>query len=687
MISKTILSFSVIFIASNAIQCAKTFKKSEICPCLPLNICPEVNRFSKKDAKYFATVLKCTETGFIRCCKNNGNSANIRRSDDVENIILIDDVSSTSEDQFEIKSNIDEITTAEVNEVSPHDVGLKGLESDLEDYRGLVKDVEELKTDLKASKDDLQDRSEEDEELSTENSKKVISDQNEFDKDSKRSTDFEEFPKASESLSTFLEFPTTSESPDDLIFTTDSSSSSDLPKNIDVKTEINVIEETSEAAEALREPKFIDNDISVIYPNHKYSELDKKKKDLMLEHLFLIFPNGEIEAALATSTTRPQTTLEKPRRVIVRKRLIKRPMDSLEGAESKMSQTVIEPKEMDVEEVKKRLSDMHRRKIDVQTTTEDSIDETTTRKQRRKKIKIRKRKESTTAAILSTTLPTFKPRETTEESTNKPRRKIVYDTRSRVNFLKQRPSSQAIDEESIEAEVATNTIQTPAAETTENIELFTTTPTIPLVVKQAPRIDFEHKKIIEALVKTLTAINSGVDTNFVERMIETHKSKMKEIRKSPPTLTTVRTMTAEPTRPFRGSAKFQKPITTIPSQPETEPETKGTRTRNLSRTRNTIATEPTQRSTVKKSPRTVVTQKTANSIINLDSLPEEVDMPPKQKAPLDFRPSALYGITMDQFNDFDSDTIEKIHATMKSPSNVQTGFFPVIQNGTPSTLL
>ena len=141
-----------------------------------------------------------------------------------------------------------------------------------------------------------------------------------------------------------------------------------------------------------------------------------------------------------------------------------------------------------------------------------------------------------------------------------------------------------------------------------------------------------------------------------------------------------------PTRPFRGSAKFRKPATSSPAREEPEAGVTGTRTRNLSRTRGTLATQTTHKST-RKSPRTFVTQQPISIVPNLDSLLEEVDMPPKQIAPLDFKPSPLFGITMDEFNDFDRDAIEKMHETFQPRLSVQNGFFPVIENGTPSTLL
>lgn len=582
----------VIFIALCVVGSAK---QKEICSCVPLNICPDVNRFSKEDAKYFKTVLKCNERGFVRCCLNNEG---VRRSDDVENVILIDEVRSPPAE-----------TPAEIEQTN-----------------------EAIKF----------------------------------------ATTPESFTEVAESTTVESDHETT---------TFEATNLDDLST-----TELPAIHEDN--GKSRRKPKFIDNSISVIYPNHKYPEAYKKKK--AMEHLFLIFPNGEIEAALATSSmpTNIDYSSEKPiKRVIVRKRLIKNLSDSLEGAESKISESVVEPKQMDIEEVKKRLSDMYRNRrtqssSTTSTITEAAVEDTTAKvkKERKKEIRFRKQRVPTKSTPLEFT-ETLKYRsENAETSTKKSRRKIIYDTRSRTNFLK-RPSSQPLyfdDDEPIEPEVTTTTTTTeqPAISTASYVSLDSVSVTRPKVVKHFSEIDFEHKVMIETVHKTLSAIHAGVDMKFVEKMLEAHRTKMQETRKRPPT-------TVGPSKPYRGSARFRKPATT--QRANQQREVTGTRTRNISRTRNTASTAQTTIKPVRKSQRTFVTQN--NPITTYNAILEDVDMPPKQKAPVDFKPSPLYGITMDRHSELDNDTIEKIHETLMPSTNIQNGFFPVVHNGTPSTLL
>lgn len=574
----------IVLLASGAVLSAR---QREICACIPINVCPKANRFSRDDAKYFLTVLKCKEEGFIRCCPHNDiTDAAARRSDDAENIILIDDV-------------------------------------------------------------------------------------------------HEKFDTASESIET-------------------TTMDADLPTTTEMIEEFT----TEVVLESERQPKAIDSNVAVIYPKNS---IEDEKQKAVREHLFLIFPNGEIEAAQATEKP---TSIKPMKRVVVRKRLVtKAPEEFLQEAESKLSQAVIEPEAMDIEEVKQRLSDMQgfkRRKINksspitttTSTTTEEPIEETTKRALKKKK-KFRKRLQTTTAVIPSTkALKVLAQAEEAESTTLKTIRKVVYNTRGRVNFLK-RPQSQQTadeDEEREVLEVSTEQATTSTAQSTTGGSRRRTTTTKPAeflaklepffaavtprpkVLKQAARIDLEHKMMIETVHKALSAIHSGVDMKFVEKMIESHRSRMKEVRKNPTT-----TESSVATRPYRGSARFRKPATTPTSLKDLRPTaTAGTRTRNLSRTRNTVTTTLTTHKSVRKSPKTLMTQ--TNPVINAENtLLEEVDMPPKQKAPKDFRASPLYGITMDKDTEMDGDELDKIHETFLPPST--GGFFPVIHNGTPSTLI
>lgn len=580
--------FTHILVFSIAITAIECLTLSEVCGCVPLNICPRINRFSLEDEKYLSTVLKCQQEGFVRCCMNNeGSHLAARRSDDAENLILTDDVEKRRLNE-ELLPDI--ATTTEMLDVT---------------------------TEIIAT-------------------------------------------------TTSEEYLTTQ-----------------TPEN----------NETIE-----RKSKAVDNSISVIYPKDLESE---NNKNAIMEHLFLIFPNGEIETALASKRSSPENTSVKPlKRVVVRKRLIMKNSDAFEGAESKKSQIVIEPQQMDVEDVKKRLSVVQKKNrrrnestsVSTSQTTEEPIivEETTTKKKSRKKIRYRKRKQTTTpttSTLLSITTKTLKDRlEDIETSSIKPHRKIIYNTRGRTNFLK-RPTSQD-DDESIEPEVVpTTTTSTAIVEPNElvinydKVENVFTTPATPIVVKFANQIDIEHKAMIETVHKTLSAIHSGVDMKYVEKMINSHKTRMMEMRKHlpPPTVAS-----ESQSRPYRGSAKFRKPATTPAARESFHFQEPGVRTRNLSRTRNTGTTlsSLTTHKSVRKSPRTVT-----HAITHSKSLLEEIDRAPKLKVPMNFKASPLYGITMDKFNEFDNDMIEKIHETLQPISTIQNGFFPVITNGTPSSLL
>ena len=141
-------------------------------------------------------------------------------------------------------------------------------------------------------------------------------------------------------------------------------------------------------------------------------------------------------------------------------------------------------------------------------------------------------------------------------------------------------------------------------------------------------------------------------------------------------------------KPYRGIARFRSPE---PFKVSANPSNNGQRTRNLSRTRGTAAVAST---TTQKPTTTLLTPFTLrynqNQQSNHLNLKEEINMSPKQKAPLDFRASPLFGLIMDERDDsnaFDNEKIEKIHQTLRASPAVQNGFFPVIQNGTPSSIL
>lgn len=586
---KSILKFVVLLISLSQTVC-QIIGKSEICPCVPLNICPNHHHYNENDGKYFHTVLKCTELNHVRCCPDNEVvSYTLKRSDDSSNLIYIDS------DEIVPKSEpVTEDSVLETTEATTFD----------------------------------------DFEMTTE----------EFD--GKLTTTVDDLTTTEQKLDT---------------------------------TESSLIVE-----------KFIEaNSIDVIYSNHKYPE-DEKSRELR-EHLFLIFPNGEIKSALATTTNSPfipliqnesikQTTpTGKARRVVVRKRILNKKTELLEGAESQKSSTVVEPKQMDVDEVKKRLMEMYKqtkRKNDFiaqsTLTTENPIDKTTTMHQRRKKMRFRKQKQPIQVTLAPSTTTMKSNIEKQETTTNMSKRKLIYDTSSRMNFLKRTAASQTekieddYQEPEIDIQLTDESVNTLLPHDYLNIQNL---PKQSLVVKFATEIDNDHKLMIETLHKTLSALHAGADENIVEEMIEAHKVEMEELRNVP---TTVESIQTPPTRPYRGMARFKKPVTSKVS-PSTQ--SNEMRTRNLSRFRNT-PTRTTQVPVQLKLPRTFSTS-------NSDLIFEDINMPPKQKPPADFKASPLYGLTMDRDNDFDTDKIEKIYETLRPSSQIQNGFFPVIQNGMP----
>lgn len=620
---------SAVILAFIASKCGECALQREICPCVPLNICPEISHFKDDDEKYFSTVLKCSTTGYVRCCSNNESvKPALRRSDDSSNTILISDNDDLITHEFSMKEDI--ITT--------------------------------------------------------------------------------EIP---------IETTTTINSDVDETYATETT------------TEEITTEQPSLNNEKL--PKIDDGTVELIYPNR---EVENKNKSM--ENIFLIFPNGEEAANLKTdespliniedaaknestteiaakNETTPIPIEERPRqkskRIVIKKRLKKKLDDSIEGAESKLTRTIAKPtdiKQTVVDTVISRSSSSIRKndrtteastKPTLTTTISTSNEESTTLKKKIRR-KILKTRPTTIEPTLATTSKFIEI-----TSTSKPMRKVLYDTRSRTNFLK-RPSHQnqqeirdsEEDEMMIDPAVTLPSVAittSTAASTTEEVSRKTTVSfvtesikkqqkSLPKVMQQANRIDMEHKTMIQTLQKALSAIHRGVDMVNVEKMIEKHKARLEEIRKNPPTVT--------PTRPYRGSAKYKRP-TMIRDYTSND----SSRTKKLSKSRTILTTTTTrspERITIRKSPRLAITQPptpptpsstTVESFSDMGEL--EFELPPKNAKPTDFRASQLYGITMEKSNELDSVDIEKIYKTHEAPKRIQNGFFPVIENGTPSTLL
>lgn len=625
-----LLKIITILTISSAIEATK-----EICPCVPLNTCPDTQQFKQDDAKYFATILKCNDDGFVRCCKDNELQVTaLRRMDEDESLVMTD-------------------------------------EAETEDYL------------------------------------------------TSTTTEVNEEPETTENL---------------ILEPEDDETTSEMP--ITTTTTENIYSKDLNLPDNDRKSKFIDEHVEVVYPNLNVdTSIDANKKPI--ESLFIIFPNNDVETVLeeekVTEPVTTTTTTKKPyKRVIIRKRLRKkeRTIENLEGAESQVSKTVVEPQPIDVEKVKKRLVQMLNSRFETTTptslsTTEntDSIEdvETTTKKKRKKLKKYRKSTTSattksslrgiTSSIVTLSTEPSVikklqknKTVEITEAAittrrlsivtTMKPKRKLLYDTSSRTNFLKKphiQPAHSHDDYEEEHEEIHDHEIPIfePTSTQSTTTEEPTTTTHVPVVLKLSALIDGEHKSMIETVRKTLKAIHTGVDMKIIRTMIDEHQERVNELRKNPPKMTvpTSRFTTAtephhsrhHPTRPFRGSVRFNRPSTTVnskssnsyPSQP---------RTRNLSRTRSTTLTP--NKSVRKTHQRQTIVPHAGNNNVN-----EELNMPPKQKPSNEFHASPLYGITVDKENNFDIQKIEQMYETFTPSKDIQNGFFPVISNGTPSTVI
>jgi hypothetical protein len=605
------LTSAVIFIAIFANKCVvECASQKEVCPCVPLNICPEISHhFKETEDKYFSTILKCSESGHVRCCLNSDKmKLASRRSDDDSDTIFIGD------------SNEDETTTENVIDITTKDDNF--ISETTTEYINVITTDETSNTSNNV--------------INSSNVELVYPDHSAKN-------------KSDEHL--FLIYP-----------------------NVEDLTTIN-----NDSTLA----NFINQD-EVEFTTTNINEVNTTEEETTI-------PNIEIVTTTIANNVE-EKPIQKRKRVVIKKRLKKKLVvsESLEGAESKISKTLVKPNE-------------------IQPTEESipSTSESTTRKKKVRKI-LRTRSTTIDPNLLTSTTTTSTP------LTIKPR-KILYDTKTRTNFLK-KPSNQiqqdlkdydVDDDESIDMTVTLPPITTSSTEastttsqpTTTTIKMTTTsqvmskktTPlftstviikkkSLPKVVQQANRIDLEHKTMIQTLHKALFAIHSGVDMVNVEKMIENHKVKMDEIRKNPPAIA--------PTRPYRGSAKYRRP-TTIKDYNFYD----SSRIRNISKaqrlttTTTTTTTKPVERITIRKSPRLAVTQPPTPPTHPINNIKFREFELPSNATPNDFRPSQLYGITMDQSHQLDSAAIEKIYKIHEPPKSLQNGFYPVIENGTPSTIL
>ena len=555
---------------------------SEMCPCVPLNVCPMIYKSPIEDFKYFDTILKCTESGYVRCCESKAithDGSSNRRMDD-----LVD-------------------------------------ESDL--Y--------------------------------------------------------------------FEEIETTSVAPDV------------VTESIEYSTIDDVLEQTTTPYESPLDNESkekVDDNLSVIYPNQEFS--NSASIPMIMEQIMLIFPNGDIESEqtyLKMNETQERQGRQRPRRVLIRKKLLV-PNDVLDGAESEIRSMTV-PQPIDTQLMKDRLKEIikHKRASSLQFTTIPTT-QATTQRPRRMKYKIKKESsiKQSNERQLNSTIKAVKPVERAEINLIVPKKKMIYDSSSRVNYLK-RPSSMTavlVEEKIVEQEVLpvevveVSTTNAPVT-TVQPLLMIPDQMKIPKMIS-SPKVDEDHKNMIEFIQQTLTKIHSGVDMKMLDTLIEAHDGAETKKYKTTTKITKNVVKVAgnvydtQSVKPYRGKSKFLSPVTPTPVASNLNLN-ETLRTRNLSRTRKTKTTVRTPELTTINN---VVQQPRGESLpsTRLAELIQELQLNREHKPTSDFKPSPLYGLTMDSKDNYNHNEIEKIHEQLRPYpfSKLNNGFFPVIQNGTPSSI-
>lgn len=582
-----------IFLLIVGVICQDYQMLSEMCPCVPLNVCPKIYTSPKKDSKYFNTIHKCPDSSYVRCCESKTITHQIESS----NRRIDDFVKSNLVDESDLYFEENEITSVEPEVVT-------------ESY-------------------------------------------------------------------TTVEYTTP---PDDVLEQTTVTAASYESSS---KTNENVV-----------------NDFSVIYPNQEFPYF--APVPTIIEQIMLIFPNGDIESEESYVKKNETQGRMRPRRVLVRKKLLV-PKDVVEGAASEVRSFTV-PKPIDTELMKDRLKEIikHKRASSVQLTTIPTTQATTPRPRR---MKYKKKKESlinqSNERQLGTTAKAVPQLEKAEMNLIVPKKKMIYDSSSRVNYLKRPSSMQAVmvEEKIVEEEVLP--VEVIEVSTTQSpVSVFQPLLMIPdqkkiLKMKIASKVDDDHKKMIEFIQQTLTKIHSGADMNMLETLIEAHDGA--ETKKYETTTKIIKNVedvagndyNTQIVKPYRGKSKFLSPVTSKPVSSNLNLN-ETIRTRNLSRTRKTKTTMKTPEfATINN----VVSSVEQSKVVNLPTtrlaeLIHELQLTREQKPKSDFKPSPLYGLTMDNKDNYNHNEIEKIHEQLRPypMSKLNNGFFPVIQNGTPSSI-
>lgn len=561
---------------------------SEMCPCVPLNVCPKIYSSPIEDMKYFDTILKCTDSGYVRCCESkditHDDGSSNRRMDDFVTSILVD-------------------------------------ESDL--Y--------------------------------------------------------------------FEEIETTSVAPDvvtESVTTVEYSTIDDVLEQTTIPYDSSLDNESKEKLE---------DNLSVIYPNQEFP--NSVSVPIIMEQIMLIFPNGDIESEQSYLKKNETQGRQRPRRVLIRKKLLV-PNEVLESAASELRSMTV-PQPIDTQLMKDRLKEIikHKRASSLQFTTIPTTQATT---QRPRRMKYKKKKESSinqsNESQLNSTTKAVSLMDRPEMNLIVPKKKMIYDSSSRVNYLKRPSSSTAVlvEEKTVEQEVLPEeVIEVSTKHSPANVmqPLLMIPDQMKIIkMKSSPKVDDDHKKMIEFIQQTLTKIHSGVDMKMLETLIEAHDGAETKKYKTTTKITKNVVKVAnnvydtQSVKPYRGKSKFLSPVTAKPIASNLNLN-ETLRTRNLSRTRKTKTTVRTPELTTINY---VAQQPKGENLptTRLAELIQELQLNREQKPTSDFKPSPLYGLTMDSKDNYNHNEIEKIHEQLRPYpfSKMNNGFFPVIQNGTPSSI-
>lgn len=278
-----------------------------------------------------------------------------------------------------------------------------------------------------------------------------------------------------------------------------------------------------DATKNKREPKKLE-DISLIFPNPANLSPDTDKTDQ--NSLYLIFPGSE-DVKEINELPYPTKPLTKPtktnmqihnnkspkRRVVIKKRLLKKkPLKEIlvESESNLVTSSPVDPVGIDMAVIKNKLSQMYKKKkrerisfLKLRTATTknftEEINNSSNQNSNTMKTKYRSRDHHET--LITTTNPR-------QEFTSRPKmRKVVYDTKTRTNFLKRPEASRSVPSQGLSGDYP----EIDVTSTLPTIQEISTEQPIPQVRKShatfnqetVQQLDFDHRIMIENVQEVL----------------------------------------------------------------------------------------------------------------------------------------------------------------------------------------